>query len=291
MNRQEQMDMLKQEYQQIEVPEEALTRLQAGIHKAKQEQSAKKPVRGRHLAQWAATAAVLTLVAVPNISPRAAVAMSDIPVLKQVVQIVTLHKYEQADDSGNYLAHVETPQLEAQGDAKLQSNVGEINGQVQTYANQMIAQFEQEMEQQGGVYGLDIDYTVVTDTDQWFALEVNTVETMASGVQSLKYYNLNKETGAYMQLADLFPQDVDYVAAISAQIKEQMLQRMAEDENQVYFINSDMPETDFKQIAADQSFYINQQGQLVISFDEYEVAPGSMGAPQFIVDMTALQKN
>ncbi len=291
MNRQEQMDMLKQEYQQIEVPEEALTRLQAGIRKAKQEQAAKKPVRGRHLAQWAAAAAVLTLVAVPNISPRAAVAMSDIPVLKQVVQIVTLHKYEQADDSGNYLAHVETPQLKAQGDAKLQSNVGEINGQVQTYANQMIAQFEQEMEQQGGVYGLDIDYTVVTDTDQWFALEVNTVETMASGVQSLKYYNLNKETGAYMQLADLFPQDVDYVAAISAQIKEQMLQRMAEDENQVYFINSDMPETDFKQIAADQSFYINQQGQLVISFDEYEVAPGSMGTPQFIVDMTALQKN
>lgn len=52
MNRQEQMDMLKQEYQQIEVPEEALTRLQAGIRKAKQEQSAKKPVRGRHLAQW-----------------------------------------------------------------------------------------------------------------------------------------------------------------------------------------------------------------------------------------------
>ncbi len=290
MNRQEQMDMLKQEYQQIEVPEEALTRLQAGIRKAKQEQSAKKPVRSRHLAQWAAAAAVLTLVAVPNISPQAAVAMSDIPVLKQVVEIVTFHKYEQADDSGNYLAHVETPQLEAQGDAKLQSSVGEINGQMQTYANQMIAQFEQEMEQQGGVYGLDIGYTVVTDTDRWFALEVSTIETMASGAKSLKYYNLNKETGAYMQLADLFPQDVDYVAAISAQIKEQMLQRMAEDENQVYFINSDMPETDFKQIAADQSFYINQQGQLVISFDEYEVAPGSMGAPQFIVDMTALQK-
>ena len=291
MNRQEQMDMLKQEYQQVEVPEEALTRLQAGIRKAKQEQSAKKPVRGRHLAQWAAAAAVLTLVAVPNISPQAAVAMSDIPVLKQVVEIVTFHNYEQADDSGNYLAHVETPQLEAQGDAKLQSSVGEINGQMQTYANQMIARFEQEMEQQGGVYGLDIGDTVVTDTDQWFALEVSTLETMASGVRTVRYYNLNKETGAYMQLADLFPQDVDYVAAISAQIKEQMLQRMAEDENQIYFINSDMPETDFKQIAADQSFYINQQGQLVIAFDEYEIAPGSMGAPQFIVDMTALQKN
>lgn len=130
--------------------------------------------------------------------------MSDIPVLKQVVEIVTFHKYEQADDSGNYLAHVETPQLEAQAMPSCEQ-CGRNHGQMQTYANQMIAQFEQEMEQQGGVYGLDIGYTVVTDTDQWFALEVSTVETMASGAETLKYYNLNKETGAYMQLADLFP--------------------------------------------------------------------------------------
>ena len=37
MNRQEQMDMLKKEYYQVEVPEQALAAVQAGIQKAKQE--------------------------------------------------------------------------------------------------------------------------------------------------------------------------------------------------------------------------------------------------------------
>ena len=45
-----------------------------------------------------------------------------------------------------------------------------------------------------------------------------------------------------------------------------------------------MPEDDFQQIAADQSFYVNQQGQLVIAFNEYEVAPGYMGCPQFVIE-------
>ena len=37
MNRQEQMNMLKQEYQQVEVPEQALAAVKTGIRKAQQE--------------------------------------------------------------------------------------------------------------------------------------------------------------------------------------------------------------------------------------------------------------
>ena len=39
----------------------------------------------------------------------------------------------------------------------------------------------------------------------------------------------------------------------------------------------------FQSIEDDQSFYINNSGQLVIVFDEYEVAPGSMGMPEFVI--------
>ena len=35
--------------------------------------------------------------------------------------------------------------------------------------------------------------------------------------------------------------------------------------------------------APDQNFYINDENQLVIVFDEYEVAPGSMGTPEFVI--------
>jgi len=38
----------------------------------------------------------------------------------------------------------------------------------------------------------------------------------------------------------------------------------------------------FKPIDPDQDFWISENGQLVIVFAEYEVAPGSMGAPEFV---------
>lgn len=282
MNRQKQMDMLKKEYDQVEVPEQALAAVQTGIQKAKQEK--------RRSAQWkrwgrlAATAAVVTVVALPNLSPQVAMAVADVPVLNKIVQIVTFDRYQQKDDSGSYEANVQTPELTAQGDAQLQSSVGQINAEVQAYAQQMIAQFQKEMEQQGGVYGLDVQYNVVTDTENWFTLQITTLETMASGAQSVQYYNLDKTTGQYVKLSGLFAPNADYIAAISDDIKAQMKARMAEDETQIYFVDTDMPEDDFQQIAADQSFYFNQEGKLVIAFDEYEVAPGYMGCPQFIIE-------
>ena len=284
MNRQEQMNMLKKKYEQIEVPAQALTVLQAGIDKAKREGHSSVMPKRSYWGAWAAAAAVLVFIAVPNVSPTAAMAMADMPVLNKVVQVVTFNRFTQMTEDKLYAANVQTAKLEVQGDAQLQSSVGEINTEVKVYAEQMIAQFQQEMEAQGGVYGLDIGYTVVTDSDKWFTLEIITTETMASGAETVRYYNLDKETGKYVHLADLFPKGYDYVTAVSEDIKAQMVQRMAEDENQSYFINGDMPEEDFQQIAPDQQFYVNQDGQLVIVFNEYEVAPGSMGCPQFIVD-------
>lgn len=285
MNRQEQMERMKKEYEQIEAPEAALAAVQKGIGRAREEKR-----RGVQRKRWGAiAAAVVALIALPNLSPQVALAVADIPVLNRVVQMVTWDSYQQRTEDGRFEANVQTPELVAQGDAQLQSSVGEINGEVRAHAQQMIDQFQQEMEAQGGVYGLDVQYQVVTDTARWFTLQITTLETAASGAQSVQYYNLDKATGQYVQLSDLFATDSDYVAVISQDIKAQMKQRMAEDDGQVYFIDTDMPQDDFQQIAADQNFYYNQDGQLVIAFDEYQVAPGSMGCPQFVINETVLR--
>ena len=39
----------------------------------------------------------------------------------------------------------------------------------------------------------------------------------------------------------------------------------------------------FQGITEQTNFYFNERGELVIAFDEYEVAPGSMGAPEFVI--------
>ena len=85
-------------------------------------------------------------------------------------------------------------------------------------------------------------------------------------------------------LEDLFVEGSDYISAISENIKTQMQEQMAADEGVIYFLdNDDMPEFNFQGITEQTNFYFNEKDELVIAFDEYEVAPGSMGAPEFVI--------
>ena len=64
---------------------------------------------------------------------------------------------------------------------------------------------------------------------------------------------------------------------------------MAEDENLIYWADKDLDlGFGFEQIKEDQNFQLNEQGQLVICFDEYEVAPGYMGLVEFAVEDEAI---
>ena len=69
-----------------------------------------------------------------------------------------------------------------------------------------------------------------------------------------------------------------------AEIKKQMQEQMANDENISYWINNSGIGEEFATVSADHNFYWNENGDLVIIFDKYEVAPGSMGTPEFVID-------
>ena len=43
-------------------------------------------------------------------------------------------------------------------------------------------------------------------------------------------------------------------------------------------------------ITGEESYYFNENGELVISFDEYEVAPGYMGAVTFTIPLNVTGK-
>ena len=44
-----------------------------------------------------------------------------------------------------------------------------------------------------------------------------------------------------------------------------------------------MDEVEQLQINEDQMFYINENKQLVVVFGKYEIAPGYMGLPEFVI--------
>lgn len=216
----------------------------------------------------AAAAALALFVAVPNVSPAAAAAMGEIPVLGAVVRVVTFRDYQY--DDGHNTADVHVPELGGSDAAD------EVNDQVQAFTDQLIAQFQADCEATGeGYQGLDVTSSVVTDSDTWFTLRIDATKTQASGYNFTRFYHIDKATGETVTLSDLFRPDADYVSVLSAEVLRQMEEQMAADASLSYLTD------EFTAIDPEQSFYWNADGDLVLVFDEYTMAAGYMGMVEF----------
>lgn len=119
--------------------------------------------------------------------------------------------------------------------------------------------------------------------DKKLSFVITTTETQAStGIQKL-YYNINLETGEDLTLKDLLGDN--YKELVNKSVQSQIEQRMKDDENQIFFgftqDEKDMGIKGFESIKDDQTFYINKDGNVVITFEQFEIAPGYMGVPEF----------
>ena len=93
-----------------------------------------------------------------------------------------------------------------------------------------------------------------------------------------------------MALSDFFQEGADYKKAISENIKKQMKEQMAADENVAYWVdNKDIPEWNFETITDETGFYINEKGEIVIAFNEGDVAPMYMGCVEFVIETSAVE--
>ena len=298
MNEQEQLKQLKEEYENMTIPEAGRERLQAGIDRARIEKKRAERVR-RRSAWTAAAAAVIVLIALPNTNMQIAHAMENIPVLGGFFRLVTVRQYNYSDE--NHDAEVELAQIAygedagegvptgevAVGAATLEGTAAEsveaVNQDMEATVEELIRQFEDTLSEEG-YHGLHVTQEVVTDNALYYTVKLSVLETEASGYEHNQFYTIAKQTGNVVTLADLFAEGSDYISAISENIKTQMKEQMAADEGVIYFLdNDDMPEFNFQGITEQTNFYFNERGELVIAFDEYEVAPGSMGAPEFVI--------
>lgn len=307
MDQKKEWEALMNEYKNIKIPEKGLKAMEETIERAKKENAEemkkeKKRKKFQKIGGCVAAALVIAVI-LPNMNANVAMAMEKIPVLGQLIRVVTFGRYDFEDE--DHEAKVEIPKVEVEevetapenpADIKIdegtagtkpQSQVKQsadsLNEDIQNYINPIVEEFEstlsQEMKQ-----ALDISYDVVTNSDSWFTLRINVLEIQASGYQYYKYYHINKLTGERASLGDIFRPDADYITPISEEIKKQMRERMAAGEGEIFFLDDEeMPQTNFEKIKPDQNFYFNENGEIVIPFDEYEVAPGYMGNPEFVI--------
>lgn len=321
-NATEELERMKEEYQNVTADKDIREKLLKRMLKAKADKKAKKKAKIMKFAV-AVAASLGILLVIPNSSASAANAMGVLPVVGRLFQVITFRNYKVEGD--NYYADVNVPEIqtetddtlaiepdmsmqEAEGDQDKTTTTQEsldegkdssadmseagntaqeiVNKSVDEYVGELIARFEQDIQQNENAHqGLDVTYDVLMNTDSWFTLRINVVETAASGYEYSRIYHINKELDQVVELKDLFAEGSSYVDVISDYIKDEMRRQMKESEDVSYFIDSEpaFAEDDFKNIREDQNYYFNADGQLVIVFDEYEVAPGFMGAVEFVI--------
>lgn len=273
-HRREPMEMWKEEYDQIPVPQEARDRIEAGIMRARLEKKRSDRMKNMKRTGVTAAALVLTFGIAVNASPVVAQAMDGIPVIGSIARVVTIRNFSESTDNG-MMADISVPQIDG--------NVA-ANAEMDAYAKELISRYEKEvvaqLGQEEGHYALESSYEVVSDNDKYVSIRINTVETMASGAEFVKIFTVDKATGQTVSLKD-YLNSPEKLEAVSQNIKDQMAAQMAEDEGKVYFTEGEPG--GFTGLTGDENFYLNEAGELVIVFGEYEVAPGYMGTVSFTI--------
>jgi hypothetical protein len=252
-----------------------------------------KRTGGIRFAVAAAAVAAGLFVILPNTSGTIAHAMEQIPIIGQLVKVVTFRDYEYESDRN--MADIEVPEIKPEeqlADSTLQENIdrttAEINAEIQSITDELIAEFEKNLDEEMGYQDVVVKSEVLATTPEYFTLKLICYQGAGSGYQWNYFYTIDLNTGERLQLKDIFEEGADYITPISENIKVQMQERMDADESVYYWLNDEIEEWNFKAITDETSFYLNERGNVVIGFNEGDVAPMYMGTVEFEIPADVL---
>lgn len=272
------------DYRNIPVPDDMKEKLKKTVRSARR--------ASRFYIPAVVAAAMLTLVILPNMGAGVAYAMGNLPVVGKLFQAVTFRDYQYED--GRFSANVQIPQIvlndldvEAENPAvrsELDETIRQVNFDIEKVTEELVAEFEASAALGESYGGLEIHHEIVMDNEQYFSLKLFIYRGAGSGMQSYKIYTIDKLSGRQIQLKDLFVEGSDFNTILSEDIQEQMRDIMVEDKSKAYWIDQENSEMNWKGLTEEQNFYFNAENNLVIVFDEYEIAPGYMGAQEFVIE-------
>ena len=222
----------------------------------------------RYSLRFAIALILLTFIVLPNISPKISYAMQELPIIGNIV-------------------NADIPSIKDADNTISESN-DLINEDIRRLTQRIIDEYYAEKNPQNHL-SIKINPEIITNTSNWFTLKLTISQVAASSSLEYKYYHIDKNTDKIIKISDLFEND-GYKNAISEEIKRQMISRMEEDENIVYWFDEESKDWSFRKIDDDQNFYFSENGNIVIVFDKYEVGPGSSGAPEFEINKEIYEK-
>lgn len=288
------IEAMKSEYEEITMSKEQVEAMKKKILQAKADKNIKKKKR---MIQYtaAAAAAVAIFIALPNSSKSVAYAMSNIPIVGKLVEVVTFRDYKY--ETERQIADVSVPELLADGTEtaadkteavdretkeKLKKTTEEINAEIKQITDEIVAEFEANIDSEG-YQDIMVKHEMLNTTEDYFTLKLICYQGAGSGAEWDYFYTIDLKSGERLQLKDLFTEGADYITPISESIKEQMRAQMEADENIYYWLEDEIVDWNFDKITDETSFYLNENGSIVISFNEGDVAPMYMGCVEFVI--------
>lgn len=234
------------------------------------------------LPRIAATAACFIFVIfflLPNVSVAYAEAFEEIPIIGRLIKVITVRNYFYSDDY--HEMDIDVPKVSGEdGDA-----ADYINNDVNKLTDTLVKQFYKDLDNIGdsGHSSIYVDYETVTNTESWFTLKMRVHEAAGSSNTYYKYYHIDRKSGKIVKLSDL-SEDEGFLETLEKEIRQQMRSQMDNDSNKIYWLDDSVIGKDYVALTPEHNFFWNENGDLVIVFDKYEVAPGAMGTPEFTVD-------
>lgn len=276
----------KKIYDQIEVPANLSEIIQQTVNETS------PPRSTRHFFKLLVplTLAMTTVfVILLNTSPVLASNLSDIPLLTQIVKVLTFRNYQTMDEMKNI--YVRIPVLENTGNNELEDR---INYEIKKQIDFSVSKSEQLAKELYDTYIqagykpsqiepllVEVDYQTTFYNDRYLSFIIKKYENIPYSTVDKEqyYYNVDLQTGGHITLRTLF--GPDYLTKVGTEIYKQIESKKKEDGNMLFFDEINI----FEVLENEEKFYINEQGQVVISFDRYEIAPGYMGYPEFIINL------
>ena len=276
----------KQEYQRIRAPEELGRRVEAVLAR---ETGRRRGRRWERALLPLAASGLLGFTAALNASPALAASLQEVPVLGALAQVLVFDQYRDANDER--ILTVTIPEIANTGSDDLENR---INQEIRQRISQVVEEAEVRARQYreaflatGGTeedawaMEIRVDYEIKCQNGHYLSFLVWKSESQASVYYEQFLYNIDLETGQELSLRDLL--GPDYVRIASEQIRAQIQERTARGD--VFFgYGENETQEGFREIGPDQSFYLNEDGHVVVVFDKYAIAPGYMGMPEFVIE-------
>ncbi|MEG0452758.1 MAG: RsiV family protein [Coprobacillus sp.] len=155
----------------------------------------------------------------------------------------------------------------------------QINLMIDNYVKTTLNKQKEELKktQPNRYTELGISVSDYYSSNNYTSFSLDFLQIMASSYEEKQYHTIDLRNGKEITIDNWLGKD--YARIVKDEVIKQVLQQNQQNGTDIYFMNK----VNHLNIQKDQSYYINEDGQIVVTFPKYEIAPGYVGLPEFIM--------